>query len=389
MGVKIRQKDGKWYVFINHQGKRKAKCVGDSKRAAEEVKRKLEAKLTLGDFALLDEKPPVPTFREYAEKWIEQHVTVVCKLSTQRIICGIVRNHLVPFFGTQELQSISRAHVKAFLAQKHRRYSRKYARNLVRTLCTLLAHAVEEEILDRNPAASMGKHLPEKRVNPEQGIRPFTSEELAQYLETMRLHYPHRYVYFLCLARTGMREGEALGLFWDDIQFGKDTNDPYRFVHVQRTYDPVHKIFNTPKNGHNRRVDMSQELRVALLELRDGRFGEVVLQGKIDIPNVVFCGRQGQPLAPSALYLIHRRVCERAGLRANRIHDLRHSYATIQLYEHHTPIQYVSEQLGHASIKITVDTYGHPSQGTNIALADRLDHPRMAAGLNATLAQLP
>ena len=53
MGVKVRQKDGKWYVFINHQGKRKAKCVGDSKRAAEEeVKRKLEAKLTLGEFAL-------------------------------------------------------------------------------------------------------------------------------------------------------------------------------------------------------------------------------------------------------------------------------------------------------------------------------------------------
>ena len=43
MGVRIRKKDGKWYVFINHQGKRKARCIGDSKRAAEEVKRKLEA----------------------------------------------------------------------------------------------------------------------------------------------------------------------------------------------------------------------------------------------------------------------------------------------------------------------------------------------------------
>ena len=56
MGVKVRQKDGKWYVFINHQGKRKAKCVGDSKRAAEVVKRKLEAKLILGEFALENEK---------------------------------------------------------------------------------------------------------------------------------------------------------------------------------------------------------------------------------------------------------------------------------------------------------------------------------------------
>ncbi len=93
-------------------------------------------------------------------------------------------------------------------------------------------------------------------------------------------------------------------------------------------------------------------------------------------------------LVPSGLYFIHRRVCAGAGLRANRIHDLRHSYATLQLYEHHAPIQYVSEQLGHSSIKITVDTYGHPRQGTNITLADRLDHPGADAGLYATSAQL-
>jgi hypothetical protein len=53
MGVKIRQKDGKWYVFIYHYGRRKAKYVGDSKRAAEEVKRKLEGRLTLGELSLL------------------------------------------------------------------------------------------------------------------------------------------------------------------------------------------------------------------------------------------------------------------------------------------------------------------------------------------------
>ena len=63
-------------------------------------------------------------------------------------------------------------------------------------------------------------------------------------------------------------------------------------------------------------------------------------------------------------------------MRVNRVHDLRHSYATIQLYEHHAPDPYVSEQLGHASMKITVDTYGHPRQGTSIALADRLDYPQ-------------
>ena len=123
MGVKVREKDGKWYVFINHQGKRKAKCVGDSKKAALEVKRKIEAKLTLGEFDLLDDKPQVPTFQEYAEKWLGQYVAIACKPSSQRIIRGVVRNHLTPYFGIKDLRSITRSQVTSFLAEKHECYS--------------------------------------------------------------------------------------------------------------------------------------------------------------------------------------------------------------------------------------------------------------------------
>lgn len=66
-------------------------------------------------------------------------------------------------------------------------------------------------------------------------------------------------------------------------------------------------------------------------------------------------------------------------MRVNRVHALRHSYATIQLYEHYAPIQYMSEQLGHASIKSTVDTYSYLRQGISLALADRLDSTGVTA----------
>ena len=49
MGVKIRKRGGKWYVFVNYHGRRKARCVGTSRQLAEQVKRQLEAKLALGD----------------------------------------------------------------------------------------------------------------------------------------------------------------------------------------------------------------------------------------------------------------------------------------------------------------------------------------------------
>ena len=99
MGVKVRQKGGKWYVFINHHGQRKARCVGDSKRAAEEVKRKLEAKLTLGDVGLLATAPQAVLFGDYAEQWLAHYVPVACKPSSGRIMRGIMRNHLLPAFG--------------------------------------------------------------------------------------------------------------------------------------------------------------------------------------------------------------------------------------------------------------------------------------------------
>jgi integrase len=326
-------------------------------------------------------------FQDYAEQWLTTYVTVACKPSTGRIVRSIVRNHLLPAFGTLDLRSLTRSHVKTFVAQKQQSLSPNHVRNLVRTLHTICAQAVDEEVMGRNPASRLGKYVPEKQFNPDKVIDPFTSAELERYLTTMQTHYPQYYVYFLCLARTGMREGEGLALHWDDIQFGQGASDPYRFIHIQRTYDPVHHLFNTPKNGKSRRVDMSQELRAALLDLKNQRFDAAVLQGMTTIPPVMFCAASGRPWDPRRPYLLHKRVCAMAELRVNRVHDLRHSYATIQLYEHHAPIQYVSEQLGHASIKITVDIYGHPRQGTNTYLADRLNRGAALMQHSATQAQ--
>jgi integrase len=115
MGVKIRQKDGEWYVFINHKGKRKAKCIGDSKRAAEEVKRKLEAKLTLGEFALQEEKPSAPTFARYAEEWLATYAQLNCKPSTYRRHAGVIRKYLLPAFGATPLPGVTRDTVKRLL----------------------------------------------------------------------------------------------------------------------------------------------------------------------------------------------------------------------------------------------------------------------------------
>jgi hypothetical protein len=81
MGVKLRKRGGKWYVFVNYHGRRKAKCVGTSRELAEQVRRQLEAKLALGDLGFLAE-PAGFTFEQYSQRWLKQHAEVELKPST-------------------------------------------------------------------------------------------------------------------------------------------------------------------------------------------------------------------------------------------------------------------------------------------------------------------
>jgi integrase len=349
-----------------------------------QIQKQLEAKLALGDVGLLKDEPETVLFQDYAAQYLETYATRAMKPSSRRVVQHILTNHLLPAFGDRPLPDITRQDVQAFMAQKPTLRT-THVRNILRHLSAICNHAVEDEVIAVNPASKMGKYLPSSSADPDRHIMPFTSEALVRSLTAMQEHAPQYYAYFFTLARTGMREGEGLALTWDCVQFGASAADPHRFIHVQRTDDPVHNRMNTPKSGKTRRVDMSRDLRAVLLVWHQHCFDAAVLAGKTAVWPVVFPTASGRPWDPQRLFHVHKRACALAGLRANRVHDLRHSFATIHLYELGTPVQYVSEQLGHSSIKMTVDIYGHPRQGTNISLADKLD---ASAQQSATQTQL-
>src|SRR5690242_923176 len=102
MGVKIRRKGDKWYVFVDFQGRRKAKCVG-TKAAAEKVKQVLEAKLALGDMAIFQEDAPkMPTFAAYADQWLRTDA-LRNKASTIDFYRDYQRRYVLPKFGQKKL----------------------------------------------------------------------------------------------------------------------------------------------------------------------------------------------------------------------------------------------------------------------------------------------
>ncbi len=365
MAVKVRQHKGKYWVFIDHKGKRKAKCIGTSKQAAESVAEKIQAKISLGQFAIVEEKAKPILFADSAAEWLKTSAAVRCKPSTVEDYERAYTLHLKPVFGTKYLQDVTREQVKRLLAEKlESGLSRSRVMGILNVLNAVLNSAVEDGHLSMNPAARLGRTIRLKK-GPLKEIQPLTREELALFLATVQEHFPASYSLFLLLARTGLRFGEALALKWQDIDFHGG------FIEVRRSWR--RQRLSTPKSGKGRRVDMSRQLQETLRTLLEARKEEAWRRGWEQVPEWVFCNEGGKLRHETAVRSrVFYPVLHRSGLQHIRIHDLRHTYASL-LIQQGESLAYVKEQLGHHSIKITVDIYGHLVPGGNRQAVDRLD----------------
>ncbi len=141
---------------------------------------------------------------------------------------------------------------------------------------------------------------------------------------------------------------------------------------VERSYDRVHRKIVPTKNKKIRRVNLSDELIAALTELRRRRRAEYLKRGENEIPEIVFCNESGKRM--DRINLVGRyflKCLEKAGLKRRRFHNMRHTFASLLLTDG-APIAYVSEQLGHSSIELTVKKYGRLIPGANRKLVNGL-----------------
>jgi integrase len=367
MGVKIRQWKGAWWIFVNHKGLRKAKRVGvgePGKKAAKLAVQQIQARLTLGQSAFSTDKARF-TIDDYAERFL-QHIEQTRKHTTYAGYKKMLNRDILPVLHGLDLQDVTREKVKALaMGCLQKGQSPKTVQNIMRCLSSLFGHAVEDEMVAVNPALKPGKFLP--KVTKRHKITPLTRAEVAQLLEIARAKLPRYYPLFLCAVRTGLRMGELLALQWSDIDWQG------RFIEVRRNY--THWQVTTPKSGESRRVDMSRELMHTLRDLHTERQIEAAARGWNETPAWVFCSEVGGLLHPHNIRdRVFYGLLTKAGLRKVRFHDLRHTFASLLLQNGESPV-YVKEQMGHSSIQITVDLYGHLIPGGNKQAVDRLDTP--------------
>jgi integrase len=316
--------------------------------------------------------PSVPatiTVRDYAEHWLALiHPTI--KPRTHRRYRELLTIHVFPAFENRRLADLQRGQIARYLAEKlTSNLSRNTVRNIHATLRAMLRGAVNDGLIVANPASELGRQL--RLVTSKSGrqeeIKAMTRAERERFLETAEEYTPRFAPIFRTLASTGMRLGEALGLQWAEVNFIQNE------IRIRHALGENGKV-DTPKSGHGRTVDMSSVLSDRLQRLAVQRKAETLAAGSTEVPVWAFCTTVGTPFSAPNVRDAMSRVLKKANLPAHFTpHCLRHTYASLLLQQGES-IVYVQRQLGHASIQLTVDTYGKWLPMGNKAAVDRLDY---------------
>ena len=270
--------------------------------------------------------------------------------STLTNYASIAKVHILPSLGHKKLVELNVNDVDRLLSLKR---DDGLAPSTVRRIRLVLAQCLNQAIrwglLFRNVAVL--SHAP-KASRPEG--RTLTPDQARHFLATLKGHR-HEALFALMLS-TGLRRGEALGLMWSDL----DRDSGVIRVSRQLKRGAHGLVTSDTKTFRSRRaVNLPRTMMRTLLEHEVAQRRERArLADKWTDSDFIFTTTRGTPLDPRNFYREFRKICDQAGLGPWHPHELRHSAASLMLAQG-VKLHVVSQVLGHSSIRITSDVYGH------------------------------
>lgn len=321
----------------------------------EDAERALTAVLRERDLGN-DLDPGRVTVGECLRRWLRDYAAANVAPSTLQRYTGIVEQHLIPALGTVRLRDLRPAHIQAACAA----FGRQDGRGTQLSAKTVFEHhavlrealnwAVRLQLLARNPAQAVSPARPQR---PE--MRVLSPDDAQRLLEAAGPTRHYQLIY-LALA-TGARLGELLALRWADVDLQRGVMEITR---TARFFSGKGVTFGQPKTHRSRRpIALSPETVALLREHRREQLEERLRAGPgYDDRDLVFADAAGGAIYDSTVRRAFYGIVREAGLAHLRIHDLRHTAATLMLRAGINP-KVVSERLGHATVSITLDTYSH------------------------------
>ena len=372
----IKRKGAKNYTIILQlgldpaTGKRKQKWIamGTSKREAEEYMTKLVHELNTGSYV----RPTKETLGEYLDIWFQNHRANIAPTTAQAYE-NLIKNHIKPALGRLPLTSLTPDHLQRFYSSKLNNgrkdgkgaLSNRTVRYLHCTLHRALKVAVRQGKLYRNPADAV-----EAPRDARHEMHTMDEADMHLLLECAR-STPYYALFYLGLF-TGMRRSELLGLRWCDVDLDLSQ------LSVTRTLHRLHNgefFIGDPKSAKGKRlIALSPSTVVVLKEHKAAETERRLERNKRSLrdQDPVFTRNDGSPLQPDSVSQAWRTITRKAGVEGIRLHDARHTHASFMLKAGTHP-KIVQERLGHASIRITLDTYSHVAPGLQEAAAKAFD----------------
>ena len=329
------EKTGKWFAkfyYTNWQGIKKQKW----KRGFATKKEALGFER---DFLEKQSANPDMTFQNLYEIYMED-MAARLKQSTLLTKKTVLQTHILPFFGNKPINEIKASDVRrwqAKLMSSPNNYSQTYLKKINTELNSIINYAKRFYDLNTNPcgkAGTIGKAKAEE-------MDYWTYDEYIAFREGVK-DKPLSYICFEVLYWTGMREGELLALSPTDIDFDN------KLISINRTYQRIggKDVFTSPKTRKSKRkIPIPDFLCQELSDYIQSRY-------MLDADERLF------PVTKS--YLSHEMIrgCKNTGVKKIRIHDIRHSHASLLINQGCDALM-LADRLGHEKVSTTLNTYSH------------------------------
>lgn len=321
-------------------------------------------------------KPEKMTFVSFTEEWKLKFAAMELGETTFLGHESRLKNHIIPVIGHLSMDAIRPMTVDNLLINLTRKDGQKGSlsnnmkSDIYKTLKSIFKFAEQKRVIASNPMDGVTK--PRDKNEEKRVVNVYEPEEVTALFESIQ-DEPFRWRMFITLAITGgLRRGELLGLEWSRVDFVNNRIDITTTI-VTGKKGPLIK---TPKSKTSNRLvslppTVMEELKKYQLYWDTEK--EAMGDAWIELERGwLFCNEDGTHFNPYTPGRWWRRFAERSGVRYIRLHDWRHTSATLLIAQGvHAKI--ISERLGHSNIKITMDTYGHALRSADQAAADTFE----------------